>query len=154
MTLLKKPRLWIISSIIYLWVFTAAKLFVTVGPPLVMYTIVYGHRAFSLTKLNNTFLFYIEDLTKRLGMSYEYVFYSFLANAIFFLSALLIGAFVLKKKRWARNALIALLVMLILWPLIMPIAFGYNINILKINFLIFPGMIYLLKRKDVEPSFT
>lgn len=138
-------------SVAYIWLFTLSTFVASVGPPMVIAKIADTDKSISFNDLKESFLIYAQESSNKLNLSYDFLLYSLLWNVIIFVPTLFIGFFLLRKYRWARNAMIGLLIILILYPIaISLITSEFSRRMLNFNMLIFPGLIYLLKRKSIE----
>ncbi len=146
---------WIILSVLYVWLFSASIFIASIGPPIVMAMIVNTNNSISLADLTKSFLYYAQEGSNKLNVKYDYFLYSLIIAVILFIPTLIVGAFVLRRKLWARNALIGLLIVFILYPIILTvITSGFSTNIFSINMLVFLSIIFLLTRKNIESIFT
>lgn len=142
-------------SVAYLWLFTLSTFVASVGPPIVIAKIADTDKSMSFNDLKEAFLIYAQEASKTMNLSYDFLFYSLLWNMMIFIPTLIIGFFLLRKKRWARNAMIGLLILLLLYPIaISAITSEFSGRILNFNMLIFPGIIYLLKKKYIESNLS
>lgn len=153
--ILERPMIIIAVSVAYIWLFTLSTFVASVGPPMVIAKIADTDKSMSFSDLKESFLIYAQESSKKLNLSYDFLLYSLLWNMMIFIPTLIIGFFLLRKKRWARNAMIGLLIILLLYPIaISTITSGFSSRILNFNMLIFPGIIYLLKRKNIESNLS
>ena len=138
-------------SVAYIWLFTLSTFVASFGPPLVIAKIADTDKSISFNDLKESFFIYAQEASKKLNVKCKYLLYSLLMNVVVFLPTLIIGIFLLRKKRWARNAMIWILFILLIYPIaISAITSEFSGRILNFNMLIFPGIIYLLKRKNIE----
>ena len=100
---------------------------------MVIATVVDADNSISLTEFYQAFFAYAEEGAKRLNLKYKYVLLLMLQNVVIFMPTLVIGLFVLRKKRWARNIMIGLLVVLAFYPLVVG-AFTSELNVKILNF--------------------
>ncbi len=150
----RKPIVWIYISVIYICFFAISILIATVGPPFVIAKISDTDSSLSFTELKKAFLTYAQEGAKRLDYNYEYVLYSIISNIIVYSPALIVGFFVLRKKMWARNAMIVLIIVFLFQPVIIRVVTtGLTIDIFNINTLIYIGMIFFLTRKKTKAIF-
>src|SRR4030042_2284793 len=94
----RKPYVFIFSSVVYIWLLGLSKLFATLGPPYVFSKGFSTSMQFSVSGLGKAFLFYAQEAAKGLGYNYEYVLYCFIANILILIPAIVVGVFVLRKK--------------------------------------------------------
>lgn len=151
----KKPIVWIYISVIYIWLFAISILVATLGPTFVVAKIADNDNSISFTELKTAFLTYIQEAAKMLNYDYNYVLYSYISNVLIYTPALIIGFFVLRKKMWAMNIFIALIITYLLQPVVISaLTSGLSFNILSLNTIIYSGMIYLLTRRSSKAIFT
>ncbi|HAM50573.1 MAG TPA: hypothetical protein DCP92_07690 [Nitrospiraceae bacterium] len=151
---MKKPYVWIFASVVYIWLLGLIKLFATIGPAYVILRIAHTKNSFWITDIGKAFLFYAQEVSKQWGYRYEYVLYSFLANILIFIPAMVLGFFVIRKKLWARNTIIVLVSVYIVYT----IPFGlltstWKFTILSLNKIILLAIIYVLMRKSSKEVF-
>ena len=138
-------------SVACIWLFTLSTFVASVGPPMVIAKIADTDKSMSFNDLKESFLIYAQEASKTMNLSFNFLLYSLLWNMMIIIPTLIIGFFLLKKKRWARNAMIGLLIIILLYPIVIStITSEFSSRILNFNMLIFPGIIYLLKRKRIE----
>jgi hypothetical protein len=151
---IKKPYVWIFASVVYVWLLGLGKLIATLGPPFVILLIAHTKNSFWLSDFRKAFLFYAQEVANKLGYKYEYVFYSLLANILIFIPAVVIGFFVLRKKLWARNTFIGLVLSYIVHPIAIGLLSSESIlGILSLNSIIFAAILCLLLRKSTKKVF-
>jgi hypothetical protein len=108
---IRKPKTWFIVSVVYIWLFGLGKLFATIGPPYTISRI--ADKSFSFTGMVKAFLLYAQEAATSLGCKYEYVVYVLIMNVLIFVPVIILGFFILRRKLWALNASIILLVVYI-----------------------------------------
>jgi hypothetical protein len=157
---IKKPYVWIFASVVYIWLLGLSKLIATLGPPFVISIIAHTKNSFWLSDLGKAFPFYAQEVANKLGYKYEYVLYSFIANVLIFIPAIVVGLFVLRKKLWARNTIILLVIVYIVHPLgigLLTSQSNFSIsaifNLLRFNTIILVAIIYVLMRKSTKETF-
>jgi len=155
---LKKPIAWIYFSVIYIWLLSISVLVATLGPPYVLSLLVHPKNSSSFSYFIESFPLYVQEATKELNISVNIFMYSFFSNIIVFPIAILVGIFVLKKKLWARNSMIFIILLLILQPIIVGVIAGDSpIDFLDLGTIIEPifflVIIYILTRKSVKEIF-
>ena len=155
---LKKPIVWLYFSVIYIWLLSISVLVATLGPPFVLSLIAHPKNSSSFSYFIESFSLYVQEVTKELNVSADVFMYSFFSNIIVFPIALVVGFFVLKKKLWARNIMIFLVLLLILQPIILGvIARGSFSDFLDFETITEPVfffiIIYVLTRKSVKEIF-
>jgi hypothetical protein len=151
---IKKPNVWIFASVVYIWLLGLTKLIATLGPSYVISRITGTNNFFSISGIEKAFLIYAQEAANKLGYKYEYVLYSFIANVLIFIPAMVVGFFVLRKKLWARNTIIFLVIVYIVHPLgIGLLTSQSNFSILSLNTIILIAMIYVLMRKSTKKVF-
>jgi len=154
---IKKPYVWIFASVVYIWLLGLIKVFAALGPTYVISTIAHTKNSLWISDVGKAFIFYAQEVAKQLGYKYEYVLYSLLANVLILVPAMVIGFFVLRKKIWARNTIIALIFAYI----VQIIAIGLLtsepkfsvISILSLNTIILLATMYVLMRKSTKETF-
>ena len=155
---LKKPILWIYFSVIYIWLLSISVIFATLGPPYVLARLVRPKNSSLFTAFIESFHLYVREAARMLNVSDNIVWYSFFSNIVIFTVAIFIGFFIIKKKMWARNFMIVLLLILILQPLILQIiAKGSILNLQSdviIESTIFLVIIFVLTRKSAVAVFS
>ncbi len=154
----KKPIVWIYILVVYIWILAISVLFVVLSPTFIVAKIADNDDSISFTELKTAFLTYTQEAANRLNLDYNFVLYSYISNVLIFTSALIIGFFVLRKKMWARNAIIALIIIILVYPLVFYILFlGRLPDIFNLktffSTLIWLGMIYFLTRKNTKTIF-
>jgi len=151
---IKKPYVWIFASVVYIWLLGLSKLFATLGPPYVFSKGFSTSMQFSVSGLGKAFLFYAQEAAKGLGYNYEYVLYCFIANILILIPAIVVGVFVLRKKLWARNTIIVLVVLYIVHPIGIGLLTSESIlGILSLDSMILAAILYLLVRKSTKEVF-
>lgn len=157
-SILRRPIVWVYLSVIYIWVLAISVLIATLGPPYVLSLVTHPKNSSSFSYFIESFPLYVQEATKELNISANIFMYSFFSNIIIFPIAILVGFFVLKKKLWARNSMIFIILLLILQPIIVGVITGGSF----INFLDFETItepiffliiIYILTRKSVKEIF-
>ncbi len=150
-TAVKRPYVWIFASVVYIWLLGLSKLFATLGPPYVFSKGFSTSMQFSVSGLGKAFLFYAQEVAKVLGYKYEYVLYCFIANIVILIPAIVVGFFVLRRKMWARNTLIFLVVAYVVYPLgIGLLTSESKFTILSFNTVILVAIIYVLMRRPLR----
>ena len=110
---------------------------------------------FSVSGLGKAFLFYAQEVAKVLDYKYEYVLYCFIANILILIPAIAVGFFVLRKKIWARNTLIFLVVAYVVYPLAIGLLTSESkFTILSLNTIILVAIIYVLMRRPTKEVFS
>ncbi len=152
--IIRKPYIWIFISVVYIWLLAFSKLFATLGPPYVFSKGFSTTMHFSLSSLTEAFLFYAQEVAKLSGYKYEYVLYCFIANIVILIPAIVVGFFVLRKKMWARNTLISLIIAYVMYPLgIALLTSESKFIILTMNAIILVAIIYVLMRSPSKKVF-
>ena len=150
----KKPYLWIFASVVYIWLLGLSKLFATLGPPYVFSKGFSTSMQFSASGFGKAFLFYAQEVAKVLGYKYEYVLYCFIANIFILIPAIVVSFFLLRKKMWARNSLIFLVIAYVVYPLgIGLLTSESKFSVLSLNTIILVAIIYVLVRKPTKEAF-
>ena len=140
------------SYIFGLWL---VKIFATLGPTFVIPRIVHKENSFWISDIGKTFQSYAQEVAKRLGCSYEYVLYNFLANIFIFAPAIILGLFVLRKKLWALSTTAILLVAYIILRGILSIWFlGSLTGALGVNYVILIVIVSLFTKKTTKALFS
>lgn len=123
------------------------------GPPYVFASAFSTSMQFSVSGLGKAFLFYAQEVTKALGYKYEYVLYCFIANILILIPAIVVGFFVLRKKMWARNTLILLVIAYVVYPLgIGLLTSESKFTILSLNTIILVVIVYVLMRRPAREA--
>ena len=142
-------------AVLYVWLFSASIFIASIGPPIVMTMIVNTDSSRLISDFSKSFLYYAQEGSKKVNVEYDYFFYSLILSILLFIPTSIVVGFVLRKKIWARNAFIGLLVVFISYPIIFAvITSGFSTNIFSINMLVFLSIIFLFTRKNIESIFT
>ncbi len=155
MDFLKNPKLWIYSSVIYIWFLSIAKLFASLGPVFVIARIGRADNSLSFLDLKRAFLTYVTEAASRLSYNPEYVQYSLLSNVILYAPTLVVGFFVVKKRRWARKALLFMIALIFLQPLIGVITSDIGLGaFLGIDSIVLLLLIYFFTRRATKEALA
>ncbi len=147
--------IWLVISVIYIWLYSIGVFFAAIGPPLIIAKITTNKdNQISMTAIENSLVRYAQDGSKTLNVKYSYFLYLLLLNIILMLPSVVVGAFALRKKLWARNGLIGLLTLYLLCPFVIAIVTSEYKGIININTLPFIAIIFLLTRRQIESIFT
>ena len=153
-TAVKRPYVWIFASVVYIWLLGLSKLFATLGPPYVFSNGFSTNMRFSISGLGQAFLFYAQEGAKALGLKYEYVLYCLIANILILIPVIVVGFFVLRKKMWARNTLIFLVIAYVVCPVWIGLLTSESkLTILSLNTVILVAIIYVLLRRSTKEAF-
>lgn len=151
---IRRPNIWICISIIYIWFYMTAKVVASLAPPYLIAKIADSDNSLSVVELKKALLIYIQEGAQEAGISSQYFLYSIAANIIILMPILIIGFFIFKKKSWARNALLAMLVLLIIMPILLSgLASELSLNILNADTMIYLAIIYLFTRRQAKDYF-
>jgi hypothetical protein len=155
---LKKPIILVYFAVIYIWLLSICILVATIGPPIVVSLIARRKNSPLFFNFTETLPLYLQTAKEELNISAEVLTYVFASNIVIFSMALVIGFFILKKKLWARNTMIFLVLFLILQPIILVVITGASysdfLNIEAIaEPIFFLIVIYILTRKSVKEIF-
>lgn len=151
---IKKPYVWIFVSVVYVWLLGLSKLIATLGPPFVISIIAHTKNSFWLSDFGKAFPFYAQEVANKLGYKYEYVLYSLLANIFILIPAMVMGFFVLRKKLWARNTFIGLVLSYIVHLIGIGLLASESIlGTLSLNSIILAAILCLLVRKSTKRVF-
>lgn len=152
---IKKPYVWIFASVVYIWLLGLIKLFATLGHIYVISIIIHTSNSFWILDVVKAFLFYAQELANQSGHKYEYVLYAFIVNFLIFIPAMPVGFFVLRKKLWARNTILLLVIVYIVHSLGIGLLTSRSIfRILSLNTVILVAIIYVLMRKSTKIVFS
>lgn len=153
---IRKPIIWLYVSVIYIWIFIIFKFIASVGPPFVIAKIADTDDSLSLAELKKAFMIYIHEASEKIDISSQFILYSMLSNIILIAPVLIIGFFVLKKKLWARNSFIILLIFFMLLPILISLASGAFPSatvVLNYDTAIYLLIIFFLTRKSTKELF-
>ena len=151
---MKKPNLWIILSVGYLWLLGIGKLIATLGPPFVISRIMETKNSFSISGFVNAFVIYAQEAAPKLGYTYKFVLYSFISNVLIFIPVIVVDYFVLQKRLWARNTLIVLILVYLFHPLgIGLLTSELNLSFIRLNSIVLVAIIYALMCKTTTDAF-
>ena len=155
MNIFKKPMLWLIVAVIYAWLFSVSTFIAAIGPPLIIAKITNTHNSISVSDMTKAFLKYAQEGATELKVQYNYFLFSLILHVLLFIPTLIIGIFVLRKKMWARNSLIALLSIFLIFPFALAIITSeFTIDTFNLSRLPFLAFILLLTRKEIKSVFT
>lgn len=148
--------IWLVISVIYIWLYSIGIFIAAIGPPLIFAEITTSKgNQISMTAIGKGVVLYAQEGSKKLNVNYNYFLYSLFLNIILVLPSIVVGTFALRRKLWARNGLIVLLTLYLICPIIIArVTSEYNLDILNINRLPFVAIIFLLTRKTIEKIFT
>jgi hypothetical protein len=155
---LKKPIVWIYLSVAYIWLLSISVLVATLGPPYLLALMVRRKNSSLFSAFIDSFHLYVNETAGALHVTNDFVWYLFILNIVKFPLAILLGFFVVKKKMWARNFMIFLLLFLILEPLILWIAVSGSALHFSLGATIEPTIllliIFVLTRKSTADVFS
>lgn len=155
MTIIKRPKLWIIISLIYIWLYSIGVFIAAVGPPLIIANVLTNKNdKISMQKIEKGFVLYAQEASKTLNVKYSCFLYTLFLNIILMLPTLAMGIFTLQKKLCAKNGLIGLLLLYILCPILIALVTSEYNAIINFNTLSFIPIIIILTRKTIDQSFT
>lgn len=149
-----KPVVWIYISIIYIWFYITAKVLASLAPLFLISKIADTDNSLSFLELKKAFLIYVQEGANEAGINTQYFLYSIVTNIIILIPILVVGILILRKKLWARNVLIVLLILLIFMPsLLSAFTSEVSLNILNYDTLIYLAIIYMFTRKSTKEYF-
>jgi hypothetical protein len=152
---IKKPKVWFIVCLVYIWLFGLGKLFATIGPPYLISRIANANNAFSISAIGKSFLYYTHEVANRLGYKYEYVLFAFVANIVIFMPIVILSYFVLRKNRWALNTMIILIAVYVVLSVGLGLLTSESVSGAQImNTVMLVGVIYVFIRKSTKAIFN
>ncbi len=131
-------------------------LIATLGPPYVIARIARAKDSSLLTSFKESFQLYAKEAAGTLNVSNGVILYMLIINVVIFSVAILVGFFVLRKRMWARNIMILLMLILILrTPILQIVASGSVLMQVDtiIESIIFLMVIFFLTRKSATEYF-
>ena len=158
---IKKPNVLIFASVGYVWLIGSGKLIATLGPPFVISKITNTKNVLSISGTVNAFQIYAHEAANKLGYTYKFVLYSLITNVGIFIPTIIVGFYVLRKKLWARNYFIGIVLVLIFQSLVigcltsqMNLSIVSLLNTINLDSIILMAIICVLLRKSTTDYFS